>query len=231
MNWQSIHKIKLSELLQEIYKTFSTEIVFKWWTSMMFFLSLNRFSTDLDFEINNNIEKKYIYDKLIILSNKLWFVVKKSHIKKNTIFLFLSYNWERNIKLEISTRKIIPSNYDLYNFYWISIPVLQWHIQASFKLVAIITRTQPRDLYDLNFYINNNIFPDKQAVSTIYNSIVWKPKHHSNIIKDAITTINSNFDTNNILVWIWDLVDNKQKKRIKMDLKNNILLQLNALLL
>ena len=223
MNWQTIHKTQLSLLLRTIYKKNIKDLIFKGWTSMLFFLELWRFSVDLDFELkfnkgeNKEEKKQKLFsdiEKILIDNN---FTIKKSHIKRYTIFFLISYgDNSKNIKVEISTRDIIEPKYTTYNFYGSIVPVVDRQIQIAFKIVALCTRQQPRDLFDIKHYIQQQIFPNPKEVEIIYKTITGKYKTYNKIIEEAKNTITQQFNNKNIMTWLWELLyDEKQKYDIK----------------
>ena len=222
--------MKLAEILMDLYKNINwNKIIFKWWTSMMFFLGLDRMSVDLDFEIGSLEYESEVFDKVTQILQKHW-KIKKSYNKINTLFWFLSYGWPRNIKIEISKRNILKDKLtsNIYNFYWVKIPVLDWSIQASFKVVAILLRDAGRDLYDLNFYLKKWILFDNDYVQMIYKGLTGKLLSLDDIIKKALDKIKK-VDSNTILAGWWDLLDDKQKHYVKSQLKNELLMRLENL--
>ena len=127
------------DIVTDIYKLdVAKKLAFKWWTLCYFLYDLDRFSTDLDFDILKDIDEEELFNSLENLLIKKW-KIKESYIKRNTIFFLFSY-WETdmNIKLEISRRNRVNNNYELKNFY--GIPILtMWKTSIfSNKIVALL---------------------------------------------------------------------------------------------
>ena len=223
------HKIALATLLQIVYKKSKNDLIFKWWTSMMFFLGLDRFSVDLDFEYIGN-DKENLYKELEKSIIAWWFQIKESYIKSNTIFFLVGYWLERSLKIEISTRNFIACEHNEYTFYWEKIPVIDRETQVSFKIVALATRNKSRDIYDTNFFIEKSIFPDPQKVEELFRNITWKKKSYKEILKICIKNIEKDMNEKNIMIGLGELLDDKKRTQTKESLKNQILIKLNSLM-
>lgn len=199
----------------------------------MFFLDLDRFSVDLDFELIKNNEdteyKKELMETLLKITKTLWLQVKESFIKRNTIFIMLDYGWGKPIKVEISTRNIIDPIFEFFSFYGTKVPVMDRAIQASYKLVAIATRKKQRDVYDLNFYIKRWILPEKTVTQTVYTVVAGKRKVFSTIASEAIAVIKNSFNEKNILSWIGDLISESKKQQIRSSLINETTMMIEML--
>ncbi len=119
------HKFILMNLLLDISKNniLKESLVFKWWTALFLLYGLDRFSTDLDFDLVWSTKKETLLDEIKNIASRYW-IIKDSFIKRNTIFLLLSYSdIEHNIKIEISTRWV-SGKYSFKNFMWIKLQVL-----------------------------------------------------------------------------------------------------------
>jgi len=102
------HKVMLMSLLLDISKNeiLKKSLVFKWWTALFLLYHLDRFSTDLDFDLIGDISKEAILSEVIKIASK-YGNVTDSFIKRNTIFAIVSYgDIDHNIKIEISTRGV-----------------------------------------------------------------------------------------------------------------------------
>lgn len=80
------------------------------------------------------------------------------------------------------------------------------------KIVALYERLYNRDLYDVYFFLqkwfelNENLIKER--------TWLWI----QSFIVDLISKLNSEFDSNNVLSWLGDLVNEKQKNFIKTKL-------------
>lgn len=96
----------MQNILIDIYRDFTlaTRLIFKGDTACYFLYGLDRFSTDLDFNITNEYESADILNRLRKILIK-YGTLREERIKRYTIFCMLSYgSSEHNIKVEISTR-------------------------------------------------------------------------------------------------------------------------------
>lgn len=185
------HKTHLANILIDFYKegSIGSLLGFKGGTASMLFYDLPRFSTDLDFNLLSqeidyeaNIEKadKHI-DKLLMSK----YNVKDHIIKRNTLFWVVSYgDGLANIKVEISTRSTIKSNYEVKTLYGVDMNTMVIGDMVAHKLVAAMERTSiaNRDLFDIHYFlssqyvteINSQIIVDRTGLSLneFYSSLL-----------------------------------------------------------
>jgi len=222
------HKVILMSILLNISKNVILKklLVFKWWTSLFLLYNLDRFSTDLDFDL---IENKYEYDVILdeivqILSQ--YGTVKNSYIKKNTIFSLLSY-WEidHNIKIEISTRWV-SWKYSLKNFMWIKVNVLDIEYITANKFLALTRRDKlaNRDIYDVWFILKNNLPINSLHIKNISG------ESFEQYIKFMITFLGKLWEKHNILDWLWSTLNEKQKSFVKIHLLSETIFLLHSLI-
>lgn len=121
-------------------------LAFKWGTACYFLYGLDRFSTDLDFDLLQDVD---IDTDIAYLLQKYWSIKKGQKI-------ILSYgNHDINIKIDIN-RKIRSSNiYTHVDFYGTLIRVQDKATIFANKLVALTERSTNRDIYDVYFFFNN----------------------------------------------------------------------------
>lgn len=204
---KDLHRQKMYDILQEIFNSNLWKyLAFKWWTACYFFHSLDRFSTDLDFDLIKDYE--HIDTELLDILKKYW------EIKSWKFSIKLSY-WENdvNIKIDIN-RKIWKNNsYELLNFYWTDILTQDKKTIFANKLVALTERNTNRDIYDVYFFFKNNF--------DISNDIIfertWKTKKELfEIIIEKLKKLWKNYK---ILDWLWEVLkDEKHKNFIKTKL-------------
>lgn len=215
----------MGQILKDIYSdnAISSLLGFKGGTCAYFFYELNRFSVDLDFDLFLVDEqvKTIVIEKIEKIISK-YGDVKDKQIKRSTIFLLLSYGKDdHNIKIEISTRDIIPnlkSYYELKEYLSISMMVAGKTYLFSSKLAALSLReeTAMRDVYDFYYFAKNNWDIDKKVVELFSN------KSFTEHINDCIKTVEAIKD-NQILHGLGDLIDNKEKIWVKQNLKKEAL--------
>lgn len=217
------HQNIMKNILISIYRDYDlwTSLVFKWWTAVYFLYWLDRFSTDLDFDLileNTKLSDLDILEKINDILSKFW-EVKRSFNKRYTIFSLLSYdNLEHNIKIEISKRWI---SWKYEKITWLSVPILAMTKESIFtnKLFALLNRTAiaNRDIYDIYFFFNQNIDFDIDLLE----QKVWKSylEYFTDIIK-FLERINKN---HSILDWLWEVLDLEKKKFVKDELLKELI--------
>jgi len=150
------HIIVLNKIFQDIYadNDLVSQLVFKGGTCLMFFYGLDRFSTDLDFNLRGevlNIESiTNILNKNVIL--------EEYYEKKWTYFWQANYGSDqRKIKVEINKR-LFPTEQkiDYKNYYGLTVATLAPEQMFAHKLCAIGERSKNRDLYDAWFMFDKN---------------------------------------------------------------------------
>lgn len=159
------HKQILSKILIELAseKQLSTKLGFKGGTALFFFYDLDRFSTDLDFDLLGEEDTSAENIEKIITSN-ITLVDKK--LKRFTWYWQGSYEkgWQ-TIKVEVNTRRY-PNSYIVKDFRGFSVKVLSPEDMMAHKMCAVIDRNklQNRDLYDLWFMLNKNWQPNEAII-------------------------------------------------------------------
>jgi len=203
---QEKHRLLMFNILKDIFNLDIWKyLAFKWWTACYFLYWLDRFSTDLDFDLLDK-DLHNIDDKITDILQKYWQVKKWNKI-------ILSYwDTETNIKIDIN-RNIWQSNkYEILNFYWTDIKVQTKPTIFANKLVALSERFANRDIYDVYFFfknwfdINENIILER----------TWKWTK-SLLIKlvEKLKKLPKNYK---ILDWLWELLNEKQKAFVKTKL-------------
>jgi len=169
-------------ILFSIYSKIGKDLVFKGGTALYKLYSLNRFSGDLDFTLINGIDIKKIAMRII---NDLKLLNIKGSLKeikeygnqKNVRLIFKGplYKGDKEsqcfIPLNISLRggvileprrELIHSMYkEIRDFYVFSID--EKELLAE-KLVAILNRDKPRDVYDFWFLLKRGVNLDMKII-------------------------------------------------------------------
>jgi predicted nucleotidyltransferase component of viral defense system len=200
-------------ILKDIFtSSIGKYLAFKWWTACYFLHGLDRFSTDLDFDL---LEDVSIDDTLLMILKKYWSVKTWSKI-------IVSYGEQDiNIKIDIN-RKIWKSNtYELVNFYWTSIQVQDKSTIFSNKLVALTERSANRDIYDVYFFFQHLFDSNEELI----RERTWSDSLSLyTLILHKITQLPAHYK---ILHGLWEVLDSKQKARVK----KNLLQELKSILL
>lgn len=196
------HRLIMFQILKDI---FSSEIwkclAFKWWTACYFLYWLDRFSTDLDFDLVENIPD--LDEKIIKIISKYWQIKAKNKI-------ILSF-WENltNIKIDVN-RKIWKANkYDYVDFFWTMIKVQNKETIFANKLVALLERFTNRDIYDVYFFFKNFFDINEKVIF----ERTWLSLNE--LFKKIIEKLDKLPKNYKILDWLWELLDEKQKDFVK----------------
>ncbi len=143
------------QILKEVFESdIGKYLAFKWGTACYFLYGLDRFSTDLDFDLIDDSPVDGVLEQILSRHGTL----------KKWNKMVLSYGeHDINIKIDIS-RNIWKSNhYEIVNFYGTDIRVQDKATIFANKLVALTERSTNRDIYDVWFFFKN-MFPISEAV-------------------------------------------------------------------
>ena len=222
----NIHKNILLKILKDIYTDGSLGPVlgFKGGTAVYLFYELNRFSTDLDFDLLDKSKEQEVFNKIESIVKK-YGVIKEKTNKRNTLFFLLSYfEDDQNIKIEINKRDF-GSKYEVKNYLGISMLVMKKEDMFAHKLVAMIERnkTANRDIFDIYFFLNNNWGINKEIVKkrTKIKFVDY--------LKKCIKFIEG-ISSRNILSGMGELIDKKQKVWVKSKLQQDVIFLLKLML-
>lgn len=215
------HQLIMGRILRDIYSDTSIAplLGLKGGTCAYLFYNLPRFSVDLDFDLflTDDSAKKLVFEKIKAILEQ-YGQIKDSQIKYYTIFFFLSYGEaDHNIKIEISTRNLMPTpkeNYELREYLGISMFAGKKDYLFSSKLMVFASRSETamRDIYDIWYFGKNN---------WDINVEIIKDKTGKNIrdyLSDCIAVIEKVKD-NEILQGLGELVNEKEKAWLKVNLR------------
>jgi len=158
--------------LYYIYQKVGRELVFKGGTALEKVYGLNRFSEDLDFTKNEEIDMDVLMDSVLSglrshggdcelkkekprfeFSDKYKISAKgplySGEISR--VFIRVEISAREKAMLEAEVKNIFPVYRDVPNFSLAVMPMMEI---AAEKVRAIFTRTKPRDVYDLWFLLN-----------------------------------------------------------------------------
>lgn len=223
------HNTLLQDLLRKIFsnRTLAPILAFKGGTAMMMFHSLDRFSTDLDFDLLNNQVDSKLIDKQLRSYAQEFGTIKEANSAngKESIRIVVSYadDLTRNIKLDVSKRDY-GSNYEIKNLLGLDMKVMVKEDIFAHKLVATtdrINRTN-RDLYDLYFMFENGWKFNEEIIRTRLN------KSFKDYLPELISHIQST-DTKHILSGLGDLIDKEKKDWVKNKLVPELVYKLEQL--
>lgn len=199
-------------MFQLIKDIFSSSIwrylAFKWWTACYFLYGLDRFSTDLDFDLLDDIH----------IDDDLMMILKKYGTIKRWSKIILSYGeHDINIKIDINRKIRHHNTYEFVDFYGTMIQVQDKSTIFANKLVALTERSTNRDIYDVYFFfqklfdINVDLVSERtwSDLKSLYHQII-----------DKLDKLPTNYK---ILDGLWELLDVRQKHRTKTYLVSSLL--------
>lgn len=160
------HKVVLLNVLRELMNDndLSGKLVFKGGTCLMLFYGLDRFSTDLDFDLRDGVEE-IDRERITRIVNK-YLTIDMDYNKRFTYYWSGSYEGGlQRIKVEINKRPW-PQEIRNKDFYGLTVPTLAPDKMFAHKLVAITDRKvlQNRDLYDAHFMFSRGFGIDEEIV-------------------------------------------------------------------
>ena len=160
------HKVVLLQILREIFSDddLAGKLVFKGGTCLLLFHGLDRFSTDLDFDLRDCVTEIDRSRVTKIMSKYL--TVDEDYDKHFTYYWTGSYEIGfQHVKVEINKRRW-PQSVENKDFYGLTIPTLAPDKMFAHKLCAILDRKtmQNRDLYDAHFMFTKGFAIDEEII-------------------------------------------------------------------
>jgi len=210
----SIHKNIMLQILKDIYSntTIAPFLGFKGGTAAYIFYGLNRFSTDLDFDLLNPEQAEHVFATVTAIV-KSYGQIKDARQRRFGLFFLLSYaDKAQNIKVEIN-RRSFGSQYEIKTYLGISMLVMLREDMAAHKLVAMYERLGKtnRDIYDTWFFLKNNWSINQNIVEQRTN------KTFKDFLKQCIADLQK-MSNRHILNGIGELLDITQKDWVKKNL-------------
>ena len=179
--WQQEKHYIQTLILKSLYSKFGNKLIFKGGTALWFFHGLKRYSEDLDFTANGELDvqalSRHISDDLaaIGVENK----VKILENNKRSISLRIGakgplYDGEISlcyVRVEISLRENVLLPYDELEFSPpysditpFSVAVMNLKEISTEKIRALTKREKARDLYDLFHILKSDAIPDEKLI-------------------------------------------------------------------
>jgi len=197
-----MHRIIMLSIIQDIFKSkIGKYFWFKWWTACYFLYWLDRFSTDLDFDLLD--ENQHIDEQLIDIVSKYWKIKKWNKIE-------ISY-WEKDVNIKIDVNRHIwkENRYEVLNLYWTPLSVQTKDTIFANKLVAYYERWTNRDIYDIYFFLKNGFDINEWVVFERTGMSVNKLLEET---KNKLLKLPKNYK---ILDWLWEVLSLEQKNYTK----------------
>ncbi|MFH2085341.1 MAG: nucleotidyl transferase AbiEii/AbiGii toxin family protein [bacterium] len=208
----------LLDLVSE--KRLASKLGFKGGTALYLFYGLDRFSTDLDFDLIGDGGEKEIELVGKIIKNNLTIVDKKT--KRFTWYWMGSYEkGEHKVKVEINTRQY-ANEYEQRDFRGYSIKVMKPEYMMAHKLCAVIDRKnlQNRDLYDVWWMLEQDFPLNKGIVKTRMG--IGMDEYWVELIK-KVDELPENYD---ILQGLGEVMEYRKKDWVRDNLLKELRIQL-----
>ena len=171
-----ILEIKVLELLNSIKVL--DHLYFGGGTMLRLCHNLNRFSTDLDFWLDNSIDSKIIFKKLKTSLSEKYSILDPANKRNTLLFQFRSSNSKRSLKIEIRKeqtnfdweKKIAYSKFSNKQILVNGLTLAQ---MLNNKIEAALSRKIIRDIYDIQFLImrGQKLPPDEDKLNKILKII------------------------------------------------------------
>lgn len=207
------HKRILTNLLSDIVKVLGGKVGFKGGTAAFLFYDLPRLSLDLDFDVLQEFtekEQEKIKTKLIKRGK-----IKEQAEKRYTLFYLFSYEEGKpNIKLEFNHRVWENNSYTEKWLLGTELKVANEATLFTNKLVALTDRRKPvaRDLFDVNFFLGQEFSLSEPLVK----ERTQKPL--AQLLDETIDFIKQNYNSQNVLDGLGEVLDDEQKDWVKSNL-------------
>ncbi len=160
------YRFLLSQLLLDIFSDvrLSSLLAFKGGTSLMMFYGLNRFSTDLDFNLLDEAQMEFVHKILRGILLK-YGTIDDEAIKFYGSILVLNYGvGERKLKVEVSVRQY-DNHYEKKSLLNTDMNVMTVPDMFAHKLCALGERVTPRDIFDVWFFLSKRCEVNENIVS------------------------------------------------------------------
>lgn len=219
------HRSILLRILKEIFTdtSFGPLLGFKGGTAAHFFYDLGRFSLDLDFDLLDETQEDYVFERVKQIVNDFG-KIKESRKKRFSLFLLLSYQKDApNIKIEMN-RRMSGSRYELKSYLGISMLVMVREDMFAHKLVAMFERMgrANRDIFDVWCFLKNSWPINKEIVE----------KRTGTAFKDFLgkcIDLLEKMPDRGILAGMGELLDEKQKAWAKANLRRDAIFLLEVM--
>lgn len=214
------HEIIMKNILKDVYsdRLLSTILGFKGGTACYFFYDLPRFSVDLDFDLFDLGKSAEVFDRMKNILEKYGELSQQVN-KRQTIFFLLTYKiGKQKIKIEISKREK-DNNYEIKNFFGISVLTMVREDMFANKLVAATERkmTANRDFFDINYFLTKAWGVNEEIIKERTG------KNLREYLELLLDFIEKNVTNANVLDGLGEILSEGQKDSMKVTLKRDLL--------
>jgi predicted nucleotidyltransferase component of viral defense system len=213
------HKTILFQILKDIYAdtSISPYIGFKGGTAALMFYGLDRFSVDLDFDLLDESQADYVFER-VLKSVEKYGMLKEAHKKRFNLFIMISYDDRaRNIKIEINLRAF-GSQYEIKSYLGVSMQVMVLEDMFAHKLMAMHERmgVTARDIYDVWYFLTSRAPINKPLVES-RSGMAFE-----NLVQKCIDQLGK-VDNKQILVGLGELINPRQKDWVRANLREEVI--------
>lgn len=177
------HKLYMAQILSLIFKDkdLCNVIAFKGGTSLMFFHNLNRFSTDLDFNLLDATKLDIVYNKVRAILTRFGTIDDEAKKLFGPVLVLNYGKGERMLKVEISIRDY-PNHYEMRSLAGTDIRIMTMPDMFAHKLCAMGERLSPRDIFDVWFFLQNHTEINEKIIQlrtgkSVAEYAVWCAEH------------------------------------------------------
>lgn len=159
------HKLYMAQILSLIFKDrdLCNVMAFKGGTSLMLFHNLNRFSTDLDFNLLDPAKLDIVYGKVRAILTRFGTIDDEAKKLYGPVLVLNYGKGERMLKVEISMRQY-PDHYEMRSLAGTDVRVMTMPDMFAHKLCAMGERLSPRDIFDVCFFLQNHTEINEEIV-------------------------------------------------------------------
>lgn len=159
------HKLYMAQILSLIFKDrdLCNVMAFKGGTSLMLFHNLNRFSTDLDFNLLDPAKLDMVYGKVRAILTRFGTIDDEAKKLYGPVLVLDYGKGERMLKVEISMRQY-PDHYEMRSLAGTDVRVMTMPDMFAHKLCAMGERLSPRDIFDVCFFLQNHTEINEEIV-------------------------------------------------------------------
>ncbi len=159
------HKLYMAQILSLIFKDkeLCNVMAFNGGTSLMFFHNLNRFSTDLDFNLLVPEKLDMVYERIKSILTRFGTIDDEAKKFYGSVLVLNYGKGERMLKVEISIRQY-PDHYEMRSLAGTDVRVMTMPDMFAHKLCAMGERLSPRDIFDVYFFLQKHTDINEEIV-------------------------------------------------------------------
>jgi predicted nucleotidyltransferase component of viral defense system len=221
-----VHEKYMKNILTTIFShQIGNFLAFKGGTLVYLLYKLDRFSTDLDLDLLDISQEQLVIEKMREILIGLG-EIKNETLGKNIHRWIFRYDEKNmNIKIELNKKIWIHNTYISQTISDVTLSCMTSDCIFANKLVALSERFYPRDLYDVYFFFREK-FPIKEALIQERTGLTTKK-----FLQKLIKELPNYFTATTVLTGLGEVLDSKQKNRVKKYLLVETIHQINTFLL